>query len=251
MLAGRIGEDLEHHRPAGVGCLAVKLLLTNDDGLGAPGLNALGVAAAGLGDCVTVAPIDGLSGCSHQVTTHKAIRIESRGAGQVAVDGTPADCVRLALRHLATDVSWVLSGINAGGNLGADVHISGTVAAAREAVLLGVPGIAISHYKASGRTFDWEAAARRTAPILADLISRPWEPGTLWNINLPHLEPGSPDPEVAFCPVDPCPLPVDFRFEDDRFHYVGNYHRRPRRPGTDVDVCFGGRIAVSLIRLSM
>src|SRR5215212_1249585 len=148
-------------------------LLTNDDGWDAPGLEALRKAAEGLGTCRVVAPCGPHSGCGHRVTTHEPIAVERRPDGRIVVAGTPADCVRLALHHLAPDVSWVLSGINAGGNLGTDVHHSGTVAAVREAVIHGRPGIAISHYIARGRPIDWPAAARRAAAVLRDLLARP------------------------------------------------------------------------------
>ena len=131
------------------------VLLTNDDGWDAPGLAALWQAAEGLGRCRLVAPIGPVSGCGHRVTTAHRSRSRPLGEDRVAVDGTPADCVRLALDHLTPGVDWVLSGINAGGNLGADVYHSGTVAAVREGVLHGVPGIALSHYIAAGRVIDW------------------------------------------------------------------------------------------------
>jgi 5'-nucleotidase len=166
-----------------------------------------------------------------------------------AVAGTPADCVRVGLHRLVPETTWVLSGINAGGNLGADVYHSGTVAAVREAVLYDKPGIALSQYLKRGLPLDWDRAAAWVVPVLRDLMARPWTRGMFWNVNLPHLEPGAPDPEVVFCRLDPAPLPVSFREEGGLFHYEGNYHLRRREPGTDVDVCFGGKIAVTEITL--
>ena len=227
----------------------MKFLLTNDDGIAAAGLGALGRAAAGLGESVWVAPHVHLSGCSHRVTTDQPMRVSQQSHGRWAVEGTPADCVRVGLAHLVPEVDWVLSGLNHGGNLGADVHISGTVAAVREGVLHGKPGIALSQYHKRNLGFDWDRAVRWTIPILADLIARPWSPGMFWNINLPHLAPDDPEPRVVFCPLETGPLPLSFRQEAGLFHYSGNYHERPRRPGTDVDVCFGGNIAVTRIIL--
>jgi 5'-nucleotidase len=227
-----------------------KLLLTNDDGIEAPGLQALTQAALPLGECVVVAPAGAQSGCSHQVTTGRPFRIQSCGVNRYAVHGTPADCTRLALHEFAKDLVWVLSGINAGGNLGADIYISGTVAAVREAVIHGRSGIAISHYLKRNLPVDWDRAARWTQRLLADLIARGPTPGRFWSINLPHLKPDDPDPEVVFCPLDPNPLPLSYRpVEDGGWHYDGDYHNRPRRPGSDVDVCFSGRIAVTQITL--
>jgi 5'-nucleotidase len=226
----------------------MKLLLTNDDGIDAPGLGALRAAAQALGELVVVAPAGAHSGCSHRVTTDEPIRVQQRAAG-LAVEGTPADCVRLALHDAARDAAWVLAGINAGGNLGADVYHSGTVAAVREAVLHGYPGVALSQYRKRGLEFDWRRAAKWVAPLLRDLTCRPWQPGLFWNVNLPHLEPGAADPDVVFCPLDPAPLPLNFRRDGELWQYAGDYHNRRRGPGTDVDVCFGGRIAVTRMLL--
>lgn len=222
-------------------------IITNDDGIDAPGIRALYKAMNGNG--VIVAPSDHLSGCGHQVTTTRAIHLKRRSNVEYAIAGTPADCVRIALSHLCPNVKFVLSGINAGGNLGVDSYISGTVAAVREAAMHRVPGIAVSHYRKGKRNVDWDVAARWTAGVLADLLTRTIEPGSFWNVNLPHLEPGDPDPEVVFC--EPCkrPLPVNYRIEGDDFYYVGEYQKRDRTPGSDVDVCFSGKIAVTQLRL--
>ncbi len=225
------------------------LLLTNDDGYEAPGIEALRLAAESLGRCRMVAPTGPVSGCGHRVTTGASIAILNLGDDRVAVDGTPADCVRLALDHLTPGVDWVLSGINAGGNLGADVHHSGTVAAVREGVLHGVPGIALSHYIGAGRVIDWPRASRWAVEVLRRLMAMPPGPGAFWNVNFPHPGPEAPDPSIVFCSLDPSPLPLTYRVEQGRATYSGNYHARPRRPKSDVDVCFGGQIAVSLVRV--
>jgi 5'-nucleotidase len=171
------------------------------------------------------------------------------GVDRIAVAGTPADCVRLALDHLTPSIDWVLSGINAGGNLGADVYHSGTVAAVREGVLHGVPGIALSHYIARGRVIDWPRATRWAARVLRRLLALPPGPGAFWNVNFPHPAADEPEPEIVFCPLDPSPLPVTYRVDDGQATYTGNYQSRARKAGNDVDVCFGGQIAVTLIRV--
>jgi len=227
----------------------MQLLLTNDDGIAAPGLEALMAAARQVGDPVVIAPADALSGCSHRVTTSAPIRVEAGPQGRYTVHGTPADCVRLALHGLVPEPAWVLAGINAGGNLGADVYHSGTVAAVREAVLHGRPGIAVSQYHKKGRPIDWRQAADWVTPLLRELLAQPWTPGTFWNINLPHLEIGAPRPDVVYCPLDPRPLPLSFRQEGDWHHYSGDYHQRPREKDSDVDVCFNGKIAVTRLTL--
>jgi 5'-nucleotidase len=227
----------------------MKLLLTNDDGIDAPGLHALAKAAQTIGDPVLIAPAGPQSGCSHAVTWETAVRIEERGANRFAIHGTPADCTRLGLLKILPEAKFVLSGINHGGNLGADVYYSGTVAAVREGVLHGWPGVAFSHYHRVGHELDWERVTPWVSRILADLLNRPVTPGLFYNVNLPHLRPGEPDPEVVFCNLDPHPLPLSYRHEADGSYYDGDYHTRRRTPGADVDVCFGGRIAVTAIRL--
>ncbi len=225
------------------------LLLTNDDGVDAPGLGALFAAVEGMGAPVVVAPFGPYSACSHTVTYHKPLTIAPRGESRYAVEGAPADCVRLARFVLAPGFDWVLSGINAGGNLGTDVHYSGTAAAAREAALLGRPGIAVSQYIARGRQVDWARSSRWAAGVIRILLDREWMPGTFWNVNLPHPGPDAPEPEICECPLDPSPLPVAYRLEDEGrvAHYVGDYQSRARLPGHDVEVCFGGRIALTRI----
>src|SRR5262245_49837963 len=226
------------------------LLLTNDDGIDAAGLAALRSAAEGLGRALVVAPDRSHSGGGHQVTAHSPIRVVCRDDGCHVIDGTPADCVRLALDHLARDTKWVLAGINHGGNLGVDLYMSGTAAAVREGVLHGKPGIAVSQYHRKGiDELDWSRAARWVAPLLRDLTQRTWTPGTFWNVNLPHLAADAPDPEVVFCPVDPSPHPIRYETQGELLTYRGDYHQRPREEGSDIDHCFSGRIAVSLVRV--
>jgi 5'-nucleotidase len=227
----------------------MRLLLTNDDGYDAPGIRALEAAARQIGEVVIAAPRDLHSGCSHRVTTDAPVRVESRGAGRFVIEGTPADCVRMALHEIAPETTCVLSGVNAGGNLGADVWISGTVAAVREAALHGWSGIALSQYRRKNRPFDWERAAALALPVLRELLSRPGEPGTFWNVNLPDAEPDDPQPRVVHCRLDPTPLPLSYRREGDLYHYDGDYHGRRRERGCDVDVCFGGHIAVTRLSL--
>jgi len=225
------------------------VVLTNDDGVDAPGLAALVEATQNWVDGQVVAPIGPQSGCGHVVTNHRPIALTEFSNHRLAVDGTPADCVRVAIHRFGSEVGWILSGINAGGNLGADLHHSGTVAAVREAAIHGIPGIAFSHYIARGRSVDWSIASRRVAAILPVLMARPPEPGTFWNVNLPHPEPGSSEPEVVFCPVDTSPLPLRFRESPEGLVYCGDYQSRPRLDSSDVAVCFGGSIAISQVHV--
>jgi 5'-nucleotidase len=229
----------------------MKLLLSNDDGIDAPGLAALLEAARPFGEPVIVAPAGPQSGVSHAVTWEAAVRLEERAPDRFALHGTPADCARLGLLRVAPDARWVLSGINHGGNLGADVHYSGTVAAVREAVLHGWPGIAFSHYQRDRTGLDWPRAALWAARVLAELLPRPTEAGLFYNVNFPHLAAEAPEPAIVFCPLDPHPLPLSYRHEENGHHFYadGIYSSRLRTAGADVDTCFNGQIAVTEMRL--
>src|SRR5260370_30058625 len=132
----------------------MRFILTNDDGIDAPGLRALEEAARQIGEVIVVAPAEPQSGCSHRVTTSALIRIHPAGPNRFAVEATPADCVRVALHRFGPEPTWVLSGVNEGGNLGADVHHSGTVAAVRAARLHGWTAAALPQAHRQGWASD-------------------------------------------------------------------------------------------------
>lgn len=226
----------------------MRILITNDDGIDAPGLASLRAAVQGLGEIFVAAPLEAHSGCGHRVTTDRGLRIERRGEREFAVDGTPADCVRIALAHLKLEVDWVLAGLNQGGNLGVDVYHSGTVAAAREAAILGKPACALSHYKARGRAIDWALAAERCRQAVERVMDR-HESG-YWNVNLPHVD-RAKQPEFVDCDVDPSPLEMAFRSDSQgAVHFAGSYPDRPRIPMGDVDRCFAGHVTLSRLTLT-
>ncbi|HBY58400.1 MAG TPA: 5'/3'-nucleotidase SurE, partial [Solibacterales bacterium] len=157
----------------------MRILLTNDDGIDAPGLAALERACAGLGEVFVVAPAEQQSNMGHRVSA--AIEVAETGPGRWSVAGTPADCSRIALTTLTGPVDWVLSGINRGGNLGADIYMSGTVAAAREATLLGYRAAAFSQYVRRGAPLDWDVAAGRVRRVMGMLFERELPPAVFWN----------------------------------------------------------------------
>ncbi len=227
----------------------MKLLLTNDDGFDAPGIEALAEALGEFGELIVVAPHIHLSGCSHQATTHRPLELVAERPDWFRLDGSPADCTRIGLGHVAVDADWVISGINAGGNLGADVYLSGTVAAAREACFLGKPAIAISQYIRQSPV-AWDISRAWARETIGFLFEQPQLPrGWFWNVNLPDSHQVR-TPTRSFCPVDTNALPVQFVAEDGRLHYRGKYQDRLRKPGSDVDVCFGGGIAMTAIGLA-
>lgn len=222
----------------------MRFVLTNDDGIGAPGLLALERAVDG--DAVTVAPKEAHSGCSHQATFwDRPIHVDKKDERHFGVDGTPADCTRIALFDLCPEPDFVLSGINKGGNLGVDTWLSGTVAAAREAAFMGIPAIAFSQYYRPDVPIDWDRTARWTRGLLDDITSRPHEHGTFWNVNFPFVEEGGADPEIVECPVCTQPLPVVYEIDGENYHYRGKYGERLKDSGADVDQCFSGKITVS------
>lgn len=228
----------------------MRVALTNDDGITAPGLEALTQACASWCSVVIVAPECCHSSMSHHVQTSADIVVKEVSSGRYEVTGSPADCVRLARLELAPDAQWLISGINRGGNLGMDTCYSGTVAAAREAALLGLPAIAISHYVAKGREVDWQLASQRAALVLRHLMGEPLHPGEFWNVNLPHPAEGTVEPETILCPLDPSPLPVSFRKAGETYRYCGDYQGRSRLPGHDVALCFAGSITVTRLNVA-
>jgi 5'/3'-nucleotidase len=227
----------------------MKFLLTNDDGIHAPGLQLLAQVAAEFGEVIVIAPDDARSGCGHQVSNERPLSLAEVATGRFACDGTPADCVRLGLRHVAPDVDWVLSGVNDGGNLGIDVYMSGTVAAVREALLLGTPGIALSQYVGPKEAMHWASRSSLLRRVLSRLLEGQPPESSFWNVNFPIWEPPHPEPALVECALDLNRHDVRYEPLDGRFYYRGIYRERPRTPGRDVDVCFAGQIALTRVSL--
>jgi 5'-nucleotidase len=164
------------------------ILVTNDDGVHAPGIRALEQALEGLGDVWVVAPDREASASGQSLTLKHPLRAEKIGPRVVAVDGTPADCVNLAIvKLLPRRPRVVVSGINRGGNLGEDVFYSGTVGAAREATFFGVPAIAMS--LAARSEADYGPSAEFARRLTALVIARGLPDRTLLNVNVPVGQP--------------------------------------------------------------
>jgi 5'-nucleotidase len=223
-------------------------LITNDDGIGAPGLNLLRDLVKGKGPTVVVAPHTEQSGVGHRVTDRTPVVVRHVGDNEHEVEGTPADCARIGVKYLANTSSWVLSGINAGSNLGTDIYMSGTAAAAREAAFLGVRSIALSQYTRTARVdINWEKTRDWAAGVLEFLFERPLPPRAFWNVNFPDPDSTAADPQIVICPIDPGHHLVDYELTDAGYMHRGIYQKRHREPGCDVDVCFSGNIAVTLV----
>jgi 5'-nucleotidase len=169
--------------------LSVKplLLLSNDDGVRAPGIRALAEALEGVGEVLIAAPDRERSAAAHAISLDHPLRVEEVGPKVFAIDGTPVDCVYLALHHLVPrKPDLCLSGINNGFNLGSDVFYSGTVGAALEAALRGVPSVALSLERKNPQDFSHAAGFARG--LVEDLLARgpsAIEPSTFLNVNLP------------------------------------------------------------------
>ncbi len=246
-----------------------EILLTNDDGIDAPGLRALhDSVCAAMESCrpnqpfrvSVVAPDRCRSECGHSIETSRHLSVREHADRWHSVDGTPVDCVRVALYALNVRPHVVLSGINAGANLGVNLMVSGTFAAAREASLLGIPALAASHYRRAEVAKTWDHTPKWLGPTLDEFfaVAAMWRgtlagtPGwrhdaPLWNVNLPAVEPASVDvPRRVLCEVDRCPIDRTGKVESGgRIRFDLNFHARPREKGRDVDHCFSGKITVS------
>ncbi len=228
----------------------MNFLITNDDGIDATGLRALQDASAQLGKCIIAAPATEHSNGGHRIT-ETPVRVEQRCPAEYVVHGTPADSARLGILYIAPETNWVLSGINHGANLGCDVYMSGTVAAAREAALCGLPAIAFSHYRDSQLgDFDWSRCTHWTHKVLKHLLAEPLAVGEFWNVNLPHLPIEAQEPEIVQCLPETLPHELIYQVHGDHYQFNGHYQSRGRTIGHDVDLCFSGHIVVTKLSLN-
>lgn len=172
-----------------------RILISNDDGIAAEGLLSVARALEAVGEVTVVAPEREQSAASHSLTLHKPLRVYPAGPRRFAVSGTPTDCVNMAVHHLMPEPPHVLvSGINRGGNLGDDVTYSGTVSAAMEGTLLGLPSLAVSQFCLGPP--DFAAAADFTAALVTALLAafdrgRRLPHDTFLNVNVPDLPAGA------------------------------------------------------------
>ena len=226
-------------------------LVTNDDGIDAPGIRVLYEALSRVTSdrIVIVAPQYHQSGCGHRVNIRTPIPVEWRSDTEVSVDSTPADCVRLGINYLYDDIHFVVSGINAGCNLGSDIYPSGTIAAAREAAIHHLPAIAFSHFKRKEWELDWELATQWTVRVLQKLFAQPLESGSFWSVNFPHIKSTTPEPEIVFCSLCTRPLLTEYVEQENAYLYVGDDINRKSDSGTDVNACLSGYVAITKINL--
>lgn len=236
------------------------VLLSNDDGIDAPGLGHLEKIVAPLvGELWVVAPEHEQSGAGHSLTLRRPLRIRHLSGHRYAVDGTPTDCVLLGINHIMRDAGrkpdLVLSGINRGGNLGEDVTYSGTIAAAMEATLLGYPAIALSLVADSGGNARWAVAERWLPEVLRGLQGQSWPEGVLMNVNFPDVPPDKvtgieatrqgrrkPGGEIVEG-RDPRGLP---------YYWVGGQRQEDRhRKQTDLEAVLRGAVTVTPLSMDL
>lgn len=173
----------------------MRILLVNDDGIHAPGLRAMYEELRDWGNLTVVAPLIEQSGMSHRITyLHPIMVKEIQESGRHfgwAVDGSPADCVKMGvLEFCESEPELIVSGINSGANAGINVLYSGTVAAAIEGAFFGITSVAVS--LSQGTPPDYAATARRAGELIRQVLDRYPEPGTLWNVNFPDTSEDGP-----------------------------------------------------------
>lgn len=234
----------------------MNILISNDDGWNAPGIDVLVEVAQEFGDCTVVAPTHEQSGVSHQMTLWQPMDFVEQSKNVWSLDGMPADCVRVALTQLERSFDLVISGINNGGNLGSDIYVSGTVAAAREAAIFGLPAIAISQHRLRfEETFDWANTKKLASKVLRHCFESGLNRREVININLPDVSDADPIPEVEI--VDPCPLDLNPRVAvydsvpcDGRttVKSVGKYNDRKRTADHDIATCFSKQVPLTRLQ---
>jgi len=246
----------------------LQVLLTNDDGIEADGLQELRRALVELDGIrlVVIAPDGNRSAMARSITTRRPLWVEevsfSDGTAGYATDGTPVDCVRLARLGLVEgfEAQLVVSGINHGANLGDDITYSGTVAAAFEALLLELPGIAVSQQSSAreldfrlGRAFDFGVGAAFAARLVAELDSVPLAPGTLLNVNVPGGEPTDVEVTRLGKRVYEDVLELQDQVHPGRrlFRIYGDAGGLVDEHGTDIAAVAAGRIAVTPIHFDL
>ncbi len=169
-----------------------RVLLTNDDGIDAPGIALLEQAARLIADEVwVIAPAVDKSGVSNGISLREPLRVSRRGERHYAVYGTPADCVALAVNQIMKEAlpDLVLSGVNSGSNLGFETLLSGTVGAAMTGMLMGIPSIALSQNERADGALDWSCSKRYLAETLKKLTALSWDTSVCLSVNFPGVEP--------------------------------------------------------------
>ena len=239
----------------------MRFLITNDDGFDAPGLAALYAGLSVLGEVDVVAPSVCHSSKGHAVNTSEGIRVDHRVVepfGRIHVaHASPADCIRLGLRGLELDEpDFVVAGINPGANLGVDLYYSGTVAAAREAAILGVPALAVSRYTSPDVGIHWENLSMHASRIVATLTSGEFllPGGQFWNVNFPSVPDDRQPADLSVVPMGLLSHAVEFKTTETTdtstvLQYSSDFRRRGKSGSCDVSCVLGGQITATPVDL--
>jgi len=235
-----------------------RILVTNDDGIYAPGLVILEQVARALSDDVwVVAPETEQSGAGHSLTLQRPLRIHELGPRRFSVNGTPTDCVMLAINEIMTGSrpNLLLSGVNRGANMGEDITYSGTVAAAMEGTLLGVPSIALSLVTQYEEEPHWETPSRHAPDVIRRLVTAPWPANTLMNVNFPDCD---PDQVLGVRAVRQGQRKIGnnmVRNIDPRgrpYYWIGTAREEDASaPGTDINIVYGGAISITPVFMDL
>lgn len=231
-----------------------RILLTNDDGIDAPGLAVLEEIAAKLArDVWVVAPEHDQSGVSHAVSLHHPLRVVEYGPRRFGINGTPGDCAVMGICHLMpAPPDLVLSGVNRGGNLGMETVFSGTVGGAMTAMLVGVQAIALSQVWTDRENIRWDTARRLAPGVIEQLLALGWSADTCLNVNFPDCAADDAGPLTLARQGTGLlqGMLVETRTDPRgiEYHWL-NFRRGPRAqgPDADTDVIAAGRIAVTPI----
>jgi len=237
----------------------MRLLISNDDGILAPGLRSLAAAVADMGEVTVVAPDSPQSAAGHAITLKHPLTVQSVNLGPpmreaYSVDGRPADCVRLAIKNImSAPPDLVLSGINAGANVGINVFYSGTVAAAAEACMCDVPAVAFSA-RMTGGEVDFARIARLCRWVL-DQLPLGSARAELFNVNIPALSAGKPL-GVRFAPQSTAGIEDVYHHATDAdgrttYRLAEQYRFGAGSDGTDVEGLAAGFITISPLRVDM
>ncbi|MEW6733949.1 MAG: 5'/3'-nucleotidase SurE [Acidobacteriota bacterium] len=229
-----------------------KILVTNDDGIESEGIKALALSLSRLGEVIVVAPSTDMTAASHSLTLNRPIHIEARANNHYVVYGTPTDCVVLGVNLIMKDSppDLVVSGINKGGNLGDDVHYSGTVAGAVEATIYDIPAVAMS--LVTREQFDFTYAAEFAYLIASKALVKGLPSGTLLNVNVP---PGPVKGAVITkqgTKIAKTKLIETIDPRNRRFYWIGqDFIKRDQVIGTDYHAISQGFVSVTLLKNDM
>ena len=236
----------------------MKILLANDDGIQAEGLQTLERIATNISaDVTTVAPEQEQSGAGHSLSLHNPVRMRKVGERRFAVSGTPTDCVMLGAQEVlkGEKIDLLLSGVNRGSNVGDDMTYSGTVAAAMEATLLNIPAMALSQLYHDDGMVHFETAETHAPALIQKLLKYGWPKSTLMNLNFPDCAPGAVK-GIKLCAQGKRVMRVKLDGRTDPkgrpYYWIGGMRENvPDRENVDVDLLEQGYITVTPIQLDM